>query len=110
MAALRFLTGQMDAFEVNDVSAAAAASVSVCRSGDQEDQKHLVEIAQLLHPSESRLHVAVMSFQYPDNAIFAEHNYIRPHSVIYLFFNISTVRCSVCTSPHPEIHRPRTQF
>ena len=56
MAALRFLTGQMDAFEVNDVSA-AAASVSVCRAGDQEDQKHLVEIAQLLHPSESRLHV-----------------------------------------------------
>ena len=49
----------MDAFEADDVSA-AAASVSVSRAGDQqENQKHLADIAQLLHPSESRLHIGI---------------------------------------------------
>ena len=50
-----------------DVSAAAAAAASVSASvsspGDQQVMDHLVEAAQLFHPSESRLHlVAVMSF------------------------------------------------
>ena len=54
----------MYAFEVDDDSAAASGvSVSSAAGDQQEDQKHLAEIAQLLHPSESRLHVAVMSFQ-----------------------------------------------